>query len=298
MPVLAVAMLVGFAWPTVSKAARPLLEPSVLAMLAISLIRLNWRALATYCRRPALAAGTAAWLLVASPLLVWAVAGYSAAALPAALVLALVVNAGAPPIAAAAAFAQMLGLDAPLAVFAIVASTLLLPLTFGPLLLWLLDLQIAVDLVGFYSRVAFFIAAPFAIAAAVRATIPEDRIRDHAAQIDGAMVLVMIVFVLGLMDGALTRVMADPDLALLYAVCAFALNLALNLTGVAAFWPMGRPAACAMGLASGSRNMALMVAIAGTALGADFLFYTAMAQLPIYLMPLIGLPLYRRLAQR
>ncbi|MGE4218136.1 MAG: hypothetical protein AB7G39_01710 [Alphaproteobacteria bacterium] len=297
MPLLVTAMVIGFAVPAISRTARPLLEPSVLAMLAIALIRLNWSALATYCRRPVLAAVAAAWLLVLSPLAVWAVTGFGTASLPAALVVALVVNAGVPPIAAAAAFSQMLGLDTPLTVFVIVATTLLLPLTCGPMLLWMLDLDIAVDLGSFYARVALFIAVPFVIAGAVRAAVPAERIQHHAPKIDGVMVLTMIVFVLGLMNGALARVIAEPQTALLYAVCAFALNLALNLTGVAAFWWMGRSAAYAMGLASGSRNMALMVAIAGTALGPDFLFYTAMAQLPIYLMPLIGLPIYRRLTQ-
>ncbi len=297
MPLLVTAMLIGFAVPAISRTARPLLEPSVLAMLAIALTRLNWSALATYCRRPMLAAAAATWLLVISPLVVWAITGFGTASLPAALVVALVVNAGAPPIAAAAAFAQMLGLDAPLTVFVIVATTLLLPLTCGPMLLWLVDLDIAVDLASFYARVALFIVVPFILAGAIRAAASAERIQRHAPQIDGIMVLTMIVFVLGLMNGALARVIAEPQTALLYAICAFALNLALNLTGVAAFWWMGRSAAYAMGLASGSRNMALMVAIAGAALGPDFLFYTAMAQLPIYLMPLIGLPLYRRLAQ-
>lgn len=300
MTLMTGAMIAGLLLPDLSRFMRPALEPAILLMLTIALVRLNWSALGTYCRRPVLAAIAVIWVLVLSPLLVLGATGLAAAmgvVLPAALVIALVVNAGAPPLTAAISIAQMLGLDAPLTVFITVASMLLLPLTMAPMLLWLLDIEIRIDLAAFYARVCLFILLPFLIAGLVRWRTPADWLDRNARCIDGIQVLVIFTFVLGVMDGALARLLADPATALLYAVSAFSLNAGFNLAGVAAFWWMGRQAAYAMGIASGSRNMALMYAIAGTVLGTDYLFYMAMAQFAICLMPLIGTPIYRRLAQ-
>jgi BASS family bile acid:Na+ symporter len=50
-----------------------------------------------------------------------------------------------------------------------------------------------------------------------------------------------------------------------------------------------------MGLSLGNRNMALMLVLAGGLLGPDLALYVAMAQIPVYLLPLVAKPLYRRL---
>ena len=45
----------------------------------------------------------------------------------------------------------------------------------------------------------------------------------------------------------------------------------------------------------GYRDMALILAVLGDAAPADFLLYVAVARLPMYMFPIVSLPLYRRL---
>src|ERR1044072_7482669 len=54
--------------------------------------------------------------------------------------------------------------------------------------------------------------------------------------------------------------------------------------------------ALARGLAAGNRNMGLMLAAAGAAVGELTWLYFAIAQFPIYLMPAMLKPLARRFA--
>ena len=60
------------------------------------------------------------------------------------------------------------------------------------------------------------------------------------------------------------------------------------------FRPMGRRAALSLGLVSGNRNMALAFAVTG-AFEPDLLLYLAVAQIPIYLSPLLTRQIYGRL---
>ncbi len=50
-----------------------------------------------------------------------------------------------------------------------------------------------------------------------------------------------------------------------------------------------------MGLISGNRNTALILVLTGSFVGPDLGLYVAMAQIPIYLLPLLAKPLYGRL---
>ncbi len=78
-----------------------------------------------------------------------------------------------------------------------------------------------------------------------------------------------------------------------YLVAAVVFNAGLQGLGALAFRGRGRLGALTAGLVLGNRNMALVL-MAGAA-GPDFGFYVAMAQLPIYLLPALGAPIYRRL---
>jgi len=68
---LAGGVLLGLAVPPLAAAARPLLVPALLVPLTIALLRLDWRRLGDYARRPALIAFVTVWLLAASPVLIW-----------------------------------------------------------------------------------------------------------------------------------------------------------------------------------------------------------------------------------
>jgi BASS family bile acid:Na+ symporter len=57
---------------------------------------------------------------------------------------------------------------------------------------------------------------------------------------------------------------------------------------------MGRRQALTMGLSSGYRNMAIMLVLTAGIAGPDMWLYVAMAQFPMYILPMLTNPLYRR----
>jgi BASS family bile acid:Na+ symporter len=265
----------------------------VVALMTVSLLRLDWSALGRGLRAPAAALVVALWMLVLTPLLAWTLA--LALGLSPSLTMALVLNGAAPALIAAIPIAQLVGLDAPLVVVLVVVTTLALPVTLMPVLLWLLGLAGALDLGAFFLRFAVYIVAPFAIAGVLRAGLGAARIESRVASLDGLNVVLLVLCALGLMDGVTAEVLARPGKMLGFLAAAVIFNAGFQALGALAFRGRGRLGALTAGLVLGNRNMALMLVLMAGAVGPDFGLYVAMAQLPIYLLPILGAPIYRRL---
>ena len=69
MWVLFCGVFLGLAAPGLARLAGPLLAPTVIALLALSLIRLDGREVLAVTRRPATMAAIFAWQLLISPVL-------------------------------------------------------------------------------------------------------------------------------------------------------------------------------------------------------------------------------------
>lgn len=290
---LAFGVFAGLFLPDLATAARSLLEPGVVGLMTVSLLRLDWAALGRNLRAPAAALIAALWMLVLTPLLAWTLA--LALGLSPSLTAALVLNGAAPALIAAIPIAQLVGLDAPLVVALVVFTTLALPVTLMPVLLGLLGLGGSLDLGAFFLRFGFYIAGPFLAAGALRAWLGAARIEARAVTFDGVNVLLLVLCALGLMDGVTAEVLARPGKMLGFLVAAVVFNAGLQVLGALVFRGRGRLGALTVGLALGNRNMALMLVLIAGAAGPDFGLYVAMAQLPIYLLPAFGTPIYRRL---
>jgi BASS family bile acid:Na+ symporter len=289
---LPAGVFVGIVLPDLAAAARWLLTPAVIGTLTAALLRLDWDGLAMTLRRPARPALVVGWLLLASPALVWALSGLLG--LSPELRLVLLLQAAAPPIGSAAVFALILGVDGLLAMVGAVAATLLLPLTLTPLVALLLPAAgVQVDLAAFAARVALVVAAPFAIAVALRAMVGRERLARHDDRLGGLNVVLLVVFAVAVMDGVTTTFLADPPriLRLLAAACVAA--AALHAAGWALLARAGPSVAWASALLSGNRNMGLMLAVTAGTAGPAFSLYVGIAQIPMYFAPLLLGPLVR-----
>lgn len=293
---LALGVFAGLLLPDLATASRALLEPGVVGLMTVSLLRLDWAALGRALRAPAAALLAALWLLVLTPLLAWTLA--LALGLSPSLTTALVLNGAAPALIAAIPIAQLVGLDAPLVVALVVVTTLALPVTLMPVLLGLLGLAGALDYGAFFLRFAVYIVAPFAIAGLSRAWLGSARVEARAVSLDGVNVVLLVLCALGLMDGVTAEVLARPAKMLGFLAAAVAFNAGFQVLGALVFRARGRHGALSMGLALGNRNMALMLVLMAGIVGRDFGLYVAMAQLPIYLLPALGTPIYRRFGVR
>lgn len=292
-PVLAIGIFAGLLAPPLARALQPLLLPSIVLLLALALLRLDWGMIGRYARRPDIVGLVVGWQLLASPVVAFAVGG--AVGLPAGLLTALTLNAAASPVMASAAFAQLLGLDAPLSIVVVVVGTLLLPLTVAPIAFWLIALDLPIDAASFLARAGVFIVLPFAAAFAVRRTVAAATLERHDDAIAGATVATLLVFAVAVMDGVTARLLAEPGTVLLFLAVALAANIGFQVLSTLLFWRAGRRRAASIGLMSGNRNIGLILGLTGGIAGDDLLLYLAVAQVPIYVLPVLAKPVYRRL---
>ena len=296
---MAVGVLLGLVVPPLATLARPLLVPTLLIPLALALVRLDWSAAAAWRRRPGVVVALLAWILVASPLLVWlATLALSAAGFPPPLSQALVLMAASSPIVSNVALALLLGLDAPLAVVVVLAGTALVPLTLPFAAEALVGVSLEIPLLEFMARLGLLVGSAFAAAWLIRRLVPAARLDANRDLLDGLTVVNLLLFGLAIMDGVTAYAFDRPGYVALAIVASFAFNLALQAAGYLAFRRLGITRALTVALLTGNCNMGLvLVALEGRA-SFDVVVFFALAQIPMYTLPALLRPLYARLTGR
>jgi BASS family bile acid:Na+ symporter len=293
--VIAAGVFVGLAVPPFAALLKPLLVPAIVGPFLVALIRLDWQRLTAHLGRPAATGLALVWLLVLSPLLVHALAG--ALALAPALHGGLVLMAAAPPLMASGALALMLGLDVALAVVVTTLATALMPFTVPAIALHLLGIEIDIAVGELMLRLGLVVGGCFVVALALRRLLPAGFARRHAEPLDGLAVLGLLTFSIAIMDGATVMLLAAPGFVLSCVVAVYGLNLGLQVLGAVLFARAGARHALTLGLCSGNANLGLLLAALADRAGAELLVFVAAAQLPIYTLPMIQRPLYRRWLQ-
>lgn len=291
--VLFLGVFLGLALPDLARLLRPALAPAVAALLLFSMLRVDWQAIAGYLRRPLLTGGLVVWMLLVSPVVTWAL--LLAVPLPAALTTAVVLMAAAPPILGATAIALLLGLDGALTLVVGLTATLLTPLTVPPLALWLLGLELDVEAAELMLRLGGVVVGALVGATLIRRLLGAARLRRNAAVLDGLIVAVMLVFAVAIMDGVTATALQRPGTVALWILAAFVANPALQLLTALAFARFGRRLALTAGLLAGNCNMGLLLAALPAEADYDVTLFFALAQLPMYMLPALLRPLYRRL---
>ena len=296
---VAALVVLGIAMPWIGARLKPFITEAVFLLLCVAFLLVDTAALRLYLRRPTIVFAATAWSSLVIPTL--SGASFLASGLDDRspdLFLALVLQAIAPPLMAAPAFAALMGLDATLALCTMVASTALLPVTapvfahafIGPALtlspaalgLKLLALLAGSALVGSIGR---RVAGPAAI----------ERHRDG---INGFNVLVLFVFVAAVMEPVAARFLATP--AITIGLVALAFVVFFSVLGVTAllFASAGGERALTLGFMASQRNVGLMLAATAGAVPDLTWLYFAFCYFPMYLSPLLLQPLARRLIAR
>ena len=292
-PLLAAGIFLGLLVPELAAALRPLLEPSIIVLVTLPLLRLDWSVLGRYLLRPGIGVLAATCQVVLTPIIMWAVA--TVLDLSPGLTMVLVIWGCAAPILSSATFAQLLRLDGELATVVMVISTLALPLTLAPLTRWLVDLEVMVSPWEFAGRVGLFLGLPFLIAWAIRRVAGLQRLAAVDKTIESINVFMLLVFAVAVMDGVAHRMTTEPWIGAAFLAAAFLTNLGFQAGTALVFWRLGRRAALSLGLCAGNRNMGVMWGLAGAAGGADLLLFVALSQIPVYLLPVFARFVYRRL---
>ncbi|MGG5817522.1 hypothetical protein [Falsiroseomonas sp. HW251] len=290
---LAGCIFVGLAVPPLASLLRETLTITVAGLMTLVMLRIDLVQVVSYLRRPLLVAALLAWLLLACPLIAFAVA--RATGLDGPLGAALVIMATGCAATSSPAFARLVGLDASISLVAAVLSTLLVPFTAPPLALGLLGVDLSISIAALMGRLALIVLLPLAVALAIRRMVAPARLAAWSGRVDGTIVLLLVIYGIGVMDGMQARLLSDPAWVAGGLALAFAGNLGLNLLTAAAMWRTGRRIALAAGLLSGNRNMALYLAVLPAATEPRILLFFALCQFPLFLSPFLLRPVYDRL---
>ena len=290
--VLAAGVFVGLAIPDLAGWMRPLLPSAVAGLLFLALLRVDWLELSRHLSRPLVGALLCLWFLLAVPALVWA--AVELFAVNSGLATALILAAACPPIVSGPAMARLLHLDAPLMLVSVVSASLLAPFTIVAVSSHLIGINLQVDPWALFLRLAALIGGCVLAAMVVRRFLGQVRLLRCHKVFDIASVVLLLIFAIAIMDGVTALLAENPWHLLKFIIAAFAANIVLQLLGTAMASAMGRRPALTVGFATGNRNMGLLLAVLPADTAPDVLLFFALAQLPIYMLPAMIGPAYRR----
>ncbi len=279
--------------PFLADRMQPLMVPSLLVPLTLSLLRIPFNQVVASLKRWQTVSLLTAWILLVSPVMIWLI--LRIVSLPEPIAMASLITAAAPPITACAAIAVFLGLDAAIVVVATVVTMMLVPLTLPPVVLLLTNLEVEVQLWQLSLRLAGFMFTAFGVALAIKKMLGQKYLDGHAAFIDGLSVIFISIFVIGLMRGVTDLAIQQPWFILQTLAAATFLVLWLYMSTTALFWRLGPRTAMAVGLVSGNCNMGLMYLVLADQAALELLVFFAIGQIPMFFLPSLMAPLVARI---
>lgn len=294
--VLALGVFAGLVLPELARILRPLLPLAVGGLLVLSVMQTRFADFRRQLHRPLAPAAVIVFLLCISPALVWFLV--QTLEVPEKLKPALVLMAAAPPIMAAPAMAMMLRLDAPRMLAVVIGATLLAPFTLGVAANWFIGAELSFDPTRLAVRLAGFIGVCFALAVLLRLSLGSRRMNEHKPLLDVLGLVLLLAFAVAIMDGVAQRLSVETEYVLTVIVISFIANILLQLVGGGAFFYTGASSALTVGFACGNRNMGLLLAVLPESSAPDTLLYFAVAQIPMFTLPALLLPMYNVLLKR
>ncbi len=293
---VAVSMFVGIAVPPLGAWLRPYFPETVIMLLVLAFLRVNPVGLRTELSRPGLLIAAAAWTMLAVPVLVGVgLAAGDVVNLSPALLLALILHAVAPPTFSSPALAALIGLNAALSLALLIVCIVATPFTAPAFVALFTGSTVTLSPLTLGVRLGLILAGAAAAAWAIRAIAGKAWVERQAERLDGLSVIALFGFAIALMGSVLENAFANPLLVFGLIVLATAVSVALSALTSLLFLRAGRETAFALAHAAGSRNMGLMLAASAELVPELVWLYVALAQFPIYLLPLVYKPLARQL---
>ena len=292
---IAVSLAVGILVPPLAALLKPVFAVSVFCLMVLAFLRVEPAALREVFARPWLVIAASLWTMVAIPLVLcplfeWLGLGADGRK---GLLTGLVLQAAAPPVLSATAFSAILGLDATVSLATLIVTTAMTPLTAPIFVALFAGASLSIDPLALALRLAAFLGGAFALAYLLRRLLGASKAIAWRSEIDGASVMMLMIFGIALMDGVTAHALTDPKLVLALTALAFVLALALFALTALIFKAAGFRRSVAIGFSGGFRNMAIMLAAGGAAPDLTWLYFAA-AQFPIYLVPLLIAPFIAR----
>jgi BASS family bile acid:Na+ symporter len=290
----ALSIFIGLALPQLAAAMRPILPVTIFLFVMLNFARADGENLRQALSQPGRFSTAVAWSFLAQPLLFLAVfAVVPRGSVDAELLLGLALYCAAPPLMASPAYAQLLGFRNGL-----VTALLFLAMAVTPFLSpWLATLlagrEVPIDVSVLMVRLFGLVGGAILCGMLLRRFVGEARLEANRHEINGFGVVLFFLFAIAAMDGVIDLTLADPLRTVVYTVIAFALcTVGFLLTLLAGRW-LNVDDRFGLALASGFRNMGLLVAALGALTPERTYLFFALMQFPIYMAPLLAQPVAR-----
>ncbi len=293
---VAVSIFLGLAVPPLAALFKPLVSAAIFLLLILAFLRVDARELRAHFAEPGLVVLATVWIMVAVPAALGLV--FLALGLPGRvpdLFVGLMLQASAPPIMAAPAFAALMGLEAALSLATLVLCMAVTPLTAAACAEIFVGAELSPSPLALGVQLLLILAGSVLAAAVIRAIAGKAWVERQRERIDGLSVILLFVFAVAVMGGVTLRLLAQPLFVIGLVLVSFMLALGLTAVTSLVFARAGRGHAFALGLACGHRNLGLMLAATGGAVPDLTWLYFGIAQFPIYLVPQLLKPIAQRL---
>lgn len=297
---LAVSLVFGTAMPFGGAVLKPALPVLVALFVTLGFARLDFSHVRSLRARPLPVLLTILWIVLSAPIAVWAALSLlGRSQLDSGLILGLSLQAAASPILATPAVALLLGLEGSFALIVLTAAMVALPVTAPVLASFVAGDAVPLDGWRIAANLATLLSLSWTAAWLIRRRWPLEAIRRAKTEIDGANIFLFFIFGWAIMEGTAARALAEPLLVATHVAVAFAVSLGgLGAALLTLRRLIGTGDAIVTGYATGHRNAGLMVAAMGGVLPDTTWLYFAAVQIPIYVVPMLILPLARRLMRR
>lgn len=293
---VAISIFLGIALPDVSATLKPFIPQAIFALLVVAFLKVDVIAVRSIFSRPKAVILATFWAMIVLPALLGGlILALDIEQYFPGIMIAFALMIAAPPIMAAPAFASFLKLDGALSLSVLVLMLVITPLTAPLLTNWLSGGELSMNVIELSLRLSGYLAGSVCVAFLLRRLIGRSRIEQNSHSIDGINVLLMFLFAISLMDGFQDWLVKDLSLVLTLTAFAFVISLVQILSTHFVFYKLGHVKALTIGLASGNRNMGLMVAAAGAMMPDMSWLWFAVVQFPIYLLPLFLGPIARKI---
>ena len=294
---MALGVFIGLLMPWLTDLLRPLLSPAVWLLLVLSLLRVDVDAVVAQLKRPVLPIVVTLWMLITSPLIVAGILTFFdfRPGVEAGMILA----AASSPLFSTPVIGVMFGLNGALLLVVLVAGTLLVPITLPMVALFLLGFDMGADPYELLVRMSALVTSAVITAFIVKHMVGREKLAKYAHQLDGWAVILLIIFAIAIMQGLTARIFDAPMDTLVVTGLSFATYVGLMILSALCFLivgtKIGRQGLISVGFISGTRNLAIILAVLPANVDPDVPLFFAVGQFPIYIMPLVLRPVINRL---
>jgi BASS family bile acid:Na+ symporter len=258
--VVIAGVLIGLFLPPLAALARPYLAVAIFIFTFGSFLKFDANSLGAEVARPTQLALMVLWATFGVPLVIIMLIHITHPGPE--LAQGMLFWALVPASPACVAFAAILRLNIPIALFATVAGTALSPFYIPALAAAFGGYELDIDPIATCSELVMLIGGAFLASVAAK-KLARSFVRDNPEAMTGIAVFAMFLAGMGSMRAMQAHLLAQPQTSLEFVLLAYLMLFSAELVGTFLFWRFGRQAALTAGLISGTRTITLAWVVLG-----------------------------------